>query len=77
MKRTNTRLSVGRYLISPLIALLDDGRYEAGVSIRSGRGSGTCDRIFRFTRRFACSSEAQRYALQQGLAWLRTAPAAA
>ena len=45
-------IAVGKYLVSPLIKDLDDGRYAASVSIRSGRGSGTHDRVIRLTPRF-------------------------
>lgn len=45
-------------------------RYEASVSIRSGRGSGTHDRVLRLHRAFHCRDEAARYAAAQGLAWV-------
>ena len=45
-------IAVGKYLVSPLIKDLDDGRFAASVSIRSGRGSGMHDRVMRFTPRF-------------------------
>ena len=64
-------IAVGKYLVSPLIKDLDDGRYAASVSIRSGRGSGTHDRVMRFTPRFASHGAAVRYAIDQGLGWVR------
>ena len=63
--------SVGKYLVSPLIKNLDDGRFAASVSIRSGRGSGMHDRVMRFTPRFASHAAALRYAVDQGLCWVR------
>jgi hypothetical protein len=71
--------AVGKYLVSPLIKDLDDGGFAASVSIRSGRGSGTHDRVMRFTPRFASRATAMRYAAREGLAWVRerTAPATA
>jgi len=59
-------LSIGKYLLSPLVKLTDSGRYAASVSVRSGRGCGTHDRIFRFVPSFATCEEATRYALIQG-----------
>jgi hypothetical protein len=64
-------IAVGKYLVSPLIKDLDDGRFAASVSIRSGRGSGTHDRVMRFTPRFASHAAAVRYAIDQGLGWIR------
>ncbi len=64
-------IAVGKYLVSPLIDDLDDGRYAASVSIRSGRGSGTHDRVMRFTPRFAGHAAAVGYAIDQGLGWIR------
>lgn len=66
----NHNVSVGKYLVSPLTKRLDDGRYAASVSIRSGRGSGTHDRVMRFTPLFCCSNSAASYATEQGLSWV-------
>ena len=38
----------GRFLLSPLTRRTDDGRVTASLSIRSGHGQGTCDRVYRF-----------------------------
>jgi hypothetical protein len=46
------------------------GRYAASVSIRSGRGSTTHDRVLRLVPVFDTSAEAARYATAQGLAWI-------
>lgn len=69
-------IAVGKYLVSPLIKDLDDGRFAASVSIRSGRGSGMHDRVMRFTPSFGNRAAAVRYAVDQGLGWVRerTAP---
>ena len=64
-------IAVGKYLVSPLIKDLDDGRFAASVSIRSGRGSGMHDRVMRFTPRFASRAAAVGYAVDQGLGWVR------
>jgi hypothetical protein len=49
----------------------DSGQYAASLSIRSGRGTGTHDRVFRFTPLFPSSRAAARYALAQGMDFLR------
>lgn len=71
MNNLNTNIAIGRYLVSPLTKRLDDGRYAASVSIRSGRGSGMHDRVMRFTPFFACDKSAIDYATQQGLSWVQ------
>ena len=71
---TTTRdktFSVGKYLVSPLTRLTDAGNYAASVSIRSGHGSGTHDRVFRFAPRFATREGARRFAIEQGISWLQ------
>jgi len=71
---TTTRektFSVGKYLVSPLTHLIDGGRYTASVSIRSGRGSSTHDRVFRFAERFASREGARHHAIEQGVRWLQ------
>jgi hypothetical protein len=40
------------------------------VSIRSGRGSATSDRVLRFHPIFDSRDAAERYATAQGLAWI-------
>ncbi|MEW6706201.1 MAG: hypothetical protein AB1430_15255 [Pseudomonadota bacterium] len=70
---TTTRektFSVGKYLVSPLTHLTDGGHYAASVSIRSGRGTATHDRVFRFTPRFGTRDGARRYAIEQGMLWV-------
>lgn len=63
--------SVGKYLVSPLIRLTDSGHYTASVSIRSGSGRGTHDRVFRFVPQFATREGALQYAIDEGHSWLR------
>lgn len=59
--------SVGRFLLSPITRVTDSGHFVASLSIRSGRGRGTHDRVFRFTPLFGSAQAAARYALDQGL----------
>ncbi|MBK1614087.1 hypothetical protein CKO44_11475 [Rubrivivax gelatinosus] len=70
-------LQVGKYLVSPLTRLEDCGRFAASVSIRSGRGSNTHDRVLRLVPVFESRDDAVRYATAQGLAWIAGGPAVA
>ncbi|MDH4061245.1 MAG: hypothetical protein OEU94_10575 [Aquincola sp.] len=63
--------SVGKYLVSPLTRLTPTGAYAPSVSIRSGQGRATHDRVFRFVVRFPTREGASRYAAEQGLLWLQ------
>ncbi len=63
-------ITVGKYLISPLTQLLANGWYACSVSIRSGSGSGTHDRVLRLTRLFQNQVAAVRYATAEGLQWI-------
>ena len=64
---------VGKYLVSPLTRLDDSGRHHASVSIRSGRGRATHDRVMRFSAHFDTAADAARFALEQGIAWIDAA----
>ncbi len=65
-------ITVGKYLISPLTKLLANGWYACSVSIRSGSGSSTHDRVLRLTRLFRSHLEAVGYATTEGLQWIST-----
>lgn len=67
---TETSFLIGRYCVSPLIQPTAGGDFTAGVSIRSGSGRGTHDRVFRFTPLFASRESASRYAAQEGASWV-------
>lgn len=58
--------SFGKFLLSPYTRITDSGDYEASLSIRSGRGSSTHDRVFRFLPRFTSHQCAWDYAAHQG-----------
>ena len=62
--------TVGKYLISPLTRLLDDGWFACSVSIRAGTGRGTTDRVVRLTRLFRDRLAAAEYAMAEGLQWI-------
>ena len=70
---SNPCFSVGRYVVSPLTRLLDDGAYSASVSIRSGRGQASSDRVLRLIGRFTTADGALRHAAAQGRAWVHAA----
>jgi hypothetical protein len=63
-------ITVGKYLISPLTRALANGWYACSVSIRSGSGSGTHDRVLRLTRLFRSHVAAVAYATAEGLQWI-------
>ena len=66
----HSSFQVGKYLVSPLTRSTHCGRFAASVSIRSGRGSATSDRVLRFHPTFDSRDAAERYATAQGLAWI-------
>jgi hypothetical protein len=65
---------VGKYLVSPLVKASENGWFISSVSIRSGTGSGTTDRVLRLTRLFRCAKEATTYAHAEALQWISTPP---
>ena len=65
-------IEVGRYLVSPMTQINTDGGFAALVSIRSGRGQASHDRVMRFVPSFASPRAAIRYATAEGLAWARS-----
>ncbi len=67
----DTQIEVGKYLVSPLASHRGEGRYAASVSIRSGRGSGTHDRILRFTGIFDTAAAAVHYATEHAMGWIQ------
>lgn len=67
----NNSIEVGKYLVSPMTKTLADGSFAASVSIRSGRGQASHDRVLRFTPSFNNPRAALRYAKAEGLAWVR------
>jgi len=66
----NTPYRIGKYTLSPLTLAEADGRYRASLSIKSGRGSQICDRVFRFAPTFDTHDEAASFVGEQAQAWL-------
>ncbi|MVQ28804.1 hypothetical protein GON04_05085 [Ramlibacter sp. MAH-25] len=61
---------LGKYLISPLIKVLENGWFACAVSIRSGKGQSSTDRVLRFTRLFRDHGSAADYARSEGSQWI-------
>ncbi|MCB5191857.1 hypothetical protein LG198_14075 [Methylobacillus arboreus] len=71
MKLPTTKpFMVGRYLITPIFRINENGRFTASVSIRSGQGSSTHCRIYSFEPEFVSSEKALNHAASQGHVWL-------
>lgn len=68
--KTPSPTTVGKYLVSTLVRPAQTGGYTAGVSIRSGRGSASTDRVMHFERRFTSAPAAHHYAHAQGVEWV-------
>lgn len=64
-------MAIGKYRLASLPRHLGDGRFGAGVSIRSGSGSASTDRVMRFNGSFDSEAAAHRYAYDQGRLWVR------
>ncbi|MFN5178302.1 hypothetical protein [Limnohabitans sp.] len=62
--------SAGKYLITPLSRQSASGHYTASVSIRSGHGSASHDRVYTFTAAFDSREHALLHAAAQGRHWL-------
>jgi len=71
MTKNVTPIEVGKYLVSPTAKAQGEGRFAASVSIRSGRGSASHDRVLRFSAIFDSAAAAVHYATEYALAWIR------
>jgi hypothetical protein len=71
MNNNNKIIEVGRYLISAMSQARAGGGFDALLSIRSGQGEASVDRVMRFTPQFPSPQAAMRYARSEGLAWVR------
>jgi hypothetical protein len=71
---TTTRhspITMGKYRIAACPRQLEDGQYAAQVSIASGSGSASTDRVMRFHNEFPTHAAAAHYAIAQGIDWVR------
>lgn len=71
MNMNDTQIEVGKYLVSPTARQQGEGRFAASVSIRSGSGSGTHDRVLRFSAIFDSAAAAVQYATEHAMGWIR------
>lgn len=71
MNIDHTNIAVGKYFVSPLAKPQGEGLYAASVSIRSGHGSATHDRVLRFSGLFDSAAAAVHYATEHALGWIR------
>jgi hypothetical protein len=65
---------VGRYLVAPLVRVLENGWFASSVSIRSGTGATATDRILRLTRLFRSARQAAAYAEAEAVQWIASTP---
>jgi hypothetical protein len=66
-------ITMGKYRIAALPRQLPCGQFAAQVSIASGRGSASTDRVMRFHDEFPSHDAAACYAIAQGIDWVRAA----
>ena len=64
-------LNLGQYRIAACPKALPGGRFAAQVSIASGAGSASTDRVMRFVDDFPTFDAAARYAVAQGIDWVK------
>lgn len=64
---------MGKYRIAACPRPLLSGRFAAQVSIASGRGSASTDRVMRFVDEFSTHDAAASYAIAQGIDWVSAA----
>ena len=65
--------TIGKYRIAAMPARLGAGQFCAQVSIASGQGQASTDRVMRFTPVFPSQDAAAQYALEQGIGWAHSA----
>jgi hypothetical protein len=63
-------ISMGKFRIQPCARALPNGAFGAQVSVASGHGSASTDRVMRFVPEFATPAAASQYALDEGLLWV-------
>ena len=63
-------VSVGKFRIQPCSRALPNGAFGAQVSVASGRGSASTDRVMRFVPEFATPAAARQSALNEGMLWV-------
>jgi hypothetical protein len=67
----NHAITFGKYRIAACPRALPSGRFAAQVSVASGRGSASTDRVICFTNDFATHEAAANFSMAQGLDWVQ------
>jgi hypothetical protein len=67
----STPVTIGKYRIAACSRPLQSGRFGAQVSIASGRGSASTDRVMSFHDDFSTPDAAAHYAIAQGIDWVQ------
>lgn len=67
---TLTAITIGKYRIVACPRPLETGQFAALVSIASGSGSASTDRVMRFRNDFSTPEAAAHYAVSQGINWV-------
>ena len=67
---TTHPFAVGDFRITPLSRSHGEGQHTAVLSIRSGQGRETHDRVYTFKPEFKTQDSALMYAAAQGRYWL-------
>ena len=65
-----TPITMGKYRIAACPRQLPCGQFAALVSIASGRGSASTDRVMRFNDEFSTHDAAAQFAIAQGIDWV-------
>ena len=63
-------ITIGKYRIAACPRTLEGGRFVAQVSIASGRGSASTDRVMSFHDHFETHDAAASFAMEQGIHWV-------
>jgi hypothetical protein len=67
----NHAITLGKYRIAACPRALPSGRFAAQVSVASGVGSASTDRVICFTDDFATLEAAASFSMAQGLDWVQ------
>jgi hypothetical protein len=67
---TQIPVTMGKYRIAACPEQLPCGQFAAQVSIASGRGSASTDRVMRFRDEFASHDAAAQFSIAQGIDWV-------
>jgi hypothetical protein len=66
-------ITMGKYRIAACPRQLPCGQFAAQVSIASGSGSASTDRVMRFFDEFPSHDAAAQFAIAQGIDWVHAA----